>query len=430
MKIGIIADDLTGANGTGVQLAEQGIPSITYLSDAEIIKGKRSMAVCIDTDSRYVSKTTVKIRIINTLEKLKNWNVDLVCKRIDSTFRGNIAIELDTMFKHLNQDAIGIIVPSVPLSNRIVVGGNLLVNGVPLHETEVSNDPIRPIKQSFLPAILKEQTDFPIDTLSLTTVSSDIKGIEHMLRKKINMGAKLIICDATTEEHIQSIASAMIRIKEKNLIPVDPGPLTKYFIQGKENKEEHKKSLLISIGSATTTTTRQIETFIKTFNIEPIYVQSEKLIKSGGVWKEEVERAISIGMKRIAEQSFILISTNKPNMSIIDLKRIAEKKNIPSNLLAKRITDGLAEISKQLLIRAEGQIKACFFSGGDVTASFSKATRAYGIQLIEEVMPIVTYGKLLGGEFDGLPLITKGGLIGGDEALVQCIHFLEKKLFI
>ena len=54
MKAGIIADDLTGANATGVRLSKQGFRTASTVFGLDQPKGDFD-AICVDTDSRYAT---------------------------------------------------------------------------------------------------------------------------------------------------------------------------------------------------------------------------------------------------------------------------------------------------------------------------------------------------------------------------------------
>src|SRR5699024_12845604 len=82
--------------------------------------------------------------------------------------------------------------------------------------------------------------------------------------------------------------------------------------------------------------------------------------------------------------------------------------NTTQDALAKRITNGLAKITRLVMNETSYAIQGCFTSGGDVTASLVAETEASGIRLEEEVMPLTAYGTMIGGHFPDLPMITKG----------------------
>lgn len=63
MRVGVIADDLTGANATGVRLAKQGFKTATVVQDAPYQNFDQYDAICIDTDSRYSTKEMAENRV-------------------------------------------------------------------------------------------------------------------------------------------------------------------------------------------------------------------------------------------------------------------------------------------------------------------------------------------------------------------------------
>src|SRR5699024_538139 len=148
LKIGIIADDLTGANATGVRKSKSGFRPATYFYNKKIISNEDIDTVIIDTDSRYLNKDILKTRINKSLENLFKCNIDFVCKRIDSTMRGNVGNEIDLLLDYVDKESIAVVVPSFPDSERVTIGGYLVVNNIPLHKTDVANDPIMPINTS------------------------------------------------------------------------------------------------------------------------------------------------------------------------------------------------------------------------------------------------------------------------------------------
>src|SRR5699024_5802448 len=122
MKIAVIADDLTGANATGVRLTKQGFQATTMVYYDRAIPTSLVDAVCVDTDSRYAQHDIAKERVQKVLAHFQNWEADVFCKRIDSTVRGNIGIEIDTMLQTLGEKSVAIVVASFPESGRITSG--------------------------------------------------------------------------------------------------------------------------------------------------------------------------------------------------------------------------------------------------------------------------------------------------------------------
>jgi len=89
--------------------------------------------------------------------QLKKWRADVVAKRIDSTIRGNLGAETDALLEVIDPDSIAVVVASYPDSGHATSGGYLLVEGMPVQETDVAKDPMNPITSSYIPDIIRKQ---------------------------------------------------------------------------------------------------------------------------------------------------------------------------------------------------------------------------------------------------------------------------------
>ncbi|MDI3411179.1 nucleotide-binding domain containing protein [Bacillus sonorensis] len=132
-------------------------------------------------------------------------------------------------------------------------------------------------------------------------------------------------------------------------------------------------------------------------NLHPIYVDCKKLATMDGAWDTEVERVIKKAIEELEKQDILLITTDALGSEILDLKTLAAKQHVSQDALAKRIADGLGKIARVVIQNSRFEIGGCFTSGGDVTASLSSVCRVEGIRLIDEILPLVAYGKFIGG---------------------------------
>ncbi|MCG6184583.1 four-carbon acid sugar kinase family protein [Anoxybacillus sp. LAT_38] len=428
MMIGVIADDLTGANATGVKLSKQGLKTATFVRSASLANIKKYDAICLDTDSRYSSKETAAERVRQAIKKLKQWKVKIFCKRIDSTVRGNIGIEIDTMLHELGEHAVAIVVPSFPESGRVSVGGYLLVDGILVQETDVAKDPLMPVNQSFVPDIIQRQSVHSVSFIGLNTVLSGVDYISNQLKEYIEQGQRIIVIDAVNDEHIESIALAMIKIKNKTMIPVDPGPLTAHYARLALHQELCPPKILMVIGSITSLTGRQLHYLLARTNATPVYVNPEKLASFTNSWGEEVERATFMALNTLKKEDLLIITTYHPANKQINLKDLSHVEQVTEDALARRITDGLAVISRKVIENSEHPIFGCFTSGGDVTASLCAVGRANSIEIEEEILPLTSFGYFSGGYLDGLPVVTKGGMVGDQRTIYKSLKFLQMKI--
>ncbi|WP_084414104.1 four-carbon acid sugar kinase family protein [Salibacterium aidingense] len=429
MKIGIIADDLTGANASGVRLSKQGFRAMTVLHSAAFPEEEPYDAIVMDTDSRYMDETIAKHRVQSAIGELDNWGAAVLSKRIDSTLRGNVGTEIDTILE-VKDGAVAVLAPSFPDSSRIVSGGYMLVENEALESTDAARDPVKPITQSWVPGILENQSSYKVDSIPLQDILSSSAHVAEMLRTKIQNGSRIICCDAVSNKDLETIARAMSSIDTPFLFPVDPGPLTAEYVKQRFAQKTFaiQAPVLALVGSATALTGGQLEYVMKKMEADVIYVDAEKLASYTGTWVEEVDHTAAKAKKQLLTSEILIITTHKPGFGLIDLKKQSQKEGYSEDALAKRIADGLGNIFRKVMQENDLPKTACFSSGGDVTASICAFARANGIELIDEVLPLTAYGQLTGGYFHGLPIITKGGMVGEETAMYESLKFLQTTL--
>lgn len=132
----VTADDSTGATEAGAACADAGwvvevVPFTAAASAAE--------CVVVDLRSRHVSPLEAKRRIAAFAGDVRRVH------KIDSTLRGNWAAEISAIVETGRRV---VLIPSHPPLGRVCVGGVVLVDGVPVAETEHGNDPRLPVRSS------------------------------------------------------------------------------------------------------------------------------------------------------------------------------------------------------------------------------------------------------------------------------------------
>ncbi|SDI71258.1 four-carbon acid sugar kinase family protein [Natribacillus halophilus] len=424
MKVGVIADDLTGSNATGVKLTKQGRRTLTVLNQG-IFPDDRYNTLILNTDSRYLHPAEAATKVKDSFSYFSGWGAELITKRIDSTFRGNVGAEVDTILAAI-KDSVAIIVPAFPDSKRTVSGGNLFVDDIPLEKTEVAKDPVKPIRHSNVCNLLEMQSQHATTSMSLNEINGDL---QTLLQQKIDDGARMICCDAISNHDIETIANAMASIQSHSLIPVDPGPLTSHYVQAKSQKESQNNPVLLIVGSTTNHTNNQLDYLTTMTDVRKVFTDTEKLASFSDHWEEEIERVSREALDQFRHTNIVIITTSHPEQLSIDLSDLSQKEGRKISELGNRITDGLGEIFINMMDRDLcSKNVGLFSSGGEVLAAICASAKAQGIELIEEIQPLLAYGQLSGGQFDRLPMVTKGGLAGDERALYDSVRYLQKEL--
>lgn len=430
IEVVIIADDLTGANATGVLLARQGFKTSTFLNLDKNFKEteQKFNVISTTTDSRGIAEKEAYSRVNDVVKFFKDKNVRLFSKRIDSTLRGNLGAEIDAVLDELPEDYVAIVVPAFPSSERITVGGYLLVNSVPLEKTDVSKDPKTPIYHTFVPNMIKKQTKHSVGfiPLSKTLKSSDL--VKEAILDEKGKGNKIIVIDATTNEDIALIAEA-VKESKLNVISVDPGPFTAALskeLVGRPKNIPGKKVMLV-IGSVTNVTRKQLDEL--KLEYEPLLISANaKDLIYEDTREKEINRVVKSLIKDIKGYEIVGVITTTREDQVLNLKEHADKLGITEDEAAERISTGLAKITKKAMEREEAAIGGLYTSGGDVTVAVCKEFKSSGIEVKDEVLPLAAYGRLINGEYNNTPIITKGGLVGDNTALVKSVDYLLTKI--
>lgn len=428
-KIAIIADDLTGANATSSLLAREGFKSATFLDIKKYVaEDYQSLdVVSINTDSRSIKKDIAYKRVGEVVNFFKREDIGLFVKRIDSTLRGNIGAEIDGVLDNVSEDTVAVVVPAFPKSGRVCIGGYLMVEQVPLENTDVSVDPKTPVTTSKVSYIIKRQTKKKIGFIELGNVLKGVDYIKDALINEVKNGCRIIVVDATTNEDIERIAKAVKESKIK-VISVDPGPFTHALSKEllEEPEVELGQKLMVTVGSVSELTRKQLDEFILERSPFIVEVDVEKLIYTQ-TSNEEISRVVNILLKQINNYNVIGVTTNS-SKKVLDLNKISNELDITEDDVSQRIAKGLAKINKRVIDSSNSIIGGLYTSGGDITVAVCKELEATGIKVKDQVIPLAVYGRLLGGRYHDIAIITKGGLVGDEKAMIKCIDYILTKL--
>lgn len=420
-KVLVIADDFTGANATGVLLKKSGFKATSFLEFENVIEYDGDAEVlCINTDTR-AAKPQFAYKLFKEITNNFKDTVKLISKRIDSTLRGNIGSEIDGVLDGLGEEYKAIVVPVYPSSGRIAVGGCLFVNGIPLHKTGVAKDPKTPVTVSNILEIVRMQTKRKVGYISIEEV---FNGQAYLKGRIENISEEIVVIDAISEEDIDVISKACVSSGIK-FICVDPGPFTKYTARNMLTKKSQKvNKILLTIGSASELTLSQMEYLNKKRDVLIYCFDVDNLIDN---FEEEAQKAYSFMLTNCNNYKYICLTTTLKKENILNLKETAIRKNMEPNQLASFLSNNMNKVASRIL-KAQADIKAIYLSGGDTALGFIDSTKAKGINIIDEVLPLAVYGTLVEGEFDGLRIVTKGGLVGDKTSLDYIIDYIEQKL--
>lgn len=418
MKMIVIADDFTGANDTGVQLAKKGARTDVVLNDSPR-STQRTDVLVINTESRALTATMAKAKVTAALRPYcQSDTPPLVYKKIDSTFRGNVGAEVEAAMNACGAQ-LAIVAAAIPAAGRVTRNGRCWVNGVPLAETEFASDPKTPIVSSHIKTLIGLQSDYPVYELDLLTVRGGKLGAE--LQQIGRAGPAMVVVDAENDGDLALLAQATSQLSVRYLL-VGAAGLANALPASCYLATRQRLPVLVVAGSMSEATQQQI-----------LFAAEEKLlgvveVDVEGVLQPSHQHALDAIIHQAAavlrdRQHCVLRTCRDANArQMIDL--LCERHHLTRQQLGDRISEALGAIT--LAIINQSQIGGLFLTGGDIAIAVARALGAEGYRITHEVAPCVPCGTFVNSEIDDLPVITKAGGFGGASTLRDALYFIEE----
>jgi len=425
----IIADDLTGANDTGVQFSKKGynaIVSILEESGNINIPGEDEIDVLvIDTETREVTDVNiVRQRLSKVLEKLNFSDKDIFYKKVDSTLRGCIGAELEEMMNFLKKD-ICVLTPTFPSHHRITVGGYLIINGRPLGLSKYYNGDLKEGNASFIPSLLRQQTNLPIAKIDFIDVTKGQEVIVKKLNKLYQEGNKIIIVDAVDEVHLKDILNSINRFEGSVLYAGSAG-LANCFpeIYNKNRKfklnlEKSKGPVLIVGGSRNPITKSQITHLKGEIDFFDLNIDIEQILSNR---KTILEHYLTDSISIIKNGQYLVIHTDplyndKKKIN----KKLMQKYNLSFRELELTIRNFLGELTAKII--RNSLTRNLILTGGDIALGVCSALGIKNLHIVDELLPGIPLSTANLKNFN-LKIVTKAGGFGEKDTLFKLIKKL------
>eukprot|EP00118_Oscarella_pearsei_P002137 m.9640 g.9640 ORF g.9640 m.9640 type:complete len:757 (+) comp21502_c0_seq1:141-2411(+) len=402
LKCLAFADDLSGAADSGGELFQEGLSTqvVLYSESAkkwQFAKEKYNV-VFFDCNSRMVDEEEAVRRLKMTEKRTAGLEAEVYFKKIDSTLRGNVAVELDCIMNLRNFD-VCFFAPALPESGRITVGGYHLLHGVPVSHTELGRD----LKSCSAFDMVKGRGSLNVKHLPLTVVLAGTQAAFDYVKSEI-CEKTVFVCDATSQEHLSTVAKAAAKVRK-----------------------ELKKEVLIC-GSAGIA--REIP---KAFSLSPsetslsLHDWSISSLSTTALTVKGSMHSISTAQVNYLlkkERNSLCIQLNPAEEGLSCLPK--EKRKVDNIFLS--VEEG-ADGKKALNILTEATVElfdaynpsGLIVTGGSTAASLLKALAVESFFLTKYIEPNVALCRATGGKVDSLPLVIKPGALGTEASLFSAV---------
>ncbi|MCR9027128.1 D-threonate kinase [Citrobacter amalonaticus] len=418
MKMIVIADDFTGSNDTGVQLAKKGARTEVMLTPTQK-PSRRADVLVINTESRAIPAAQAAQAVQQALAPwCEGVTAPLVYKKIDSTFRGNVGAEVTAAMRAANR-TLAVIAAAIPAAGRTTRDGLCLVNGTPLLETEFASDPKTPIISSRIAELVTLQSDIPVHEVSLDDVRRG--RLSTLLVAFAAEGECMVVVDAVEDRDLSLIAHA---ICEQEALPLLVGAAglanalpVRLFMQ-----EKQALPVLVVAGSMSEATRRQVDKALCQDRAKVVDIDASRLASAD--FEQEIASVVEQACALLSRQHHTILRTSRcaDDRQMIDT--LCASVGMSRQALGERLSQRLGVITLRIIEQA--RIGGLFLTGGDIATAVASALGAEGYRIQSEVAPCIPCGTFVNSEIDDLPVITKAGGFGSDSTLCDALYFIEE----
>lgn len=402
LPLAILADDLTGALDSGLQLARRGLETVVQL-DTEA--NESAPVVVLSSESRDASPSAAIASVGELIPRLRNRRV---LKKIDSTFRGNVGYELRTLLSGLSLRA-AVVAPSFPQGGRTLVNGRLLIDDQPLSMTPFRYDPRWPMLEAHLPTYLMQQSGMEVAHMGLDVVR---RGVRHLARELAMADSRLVVVDAASDGDLATIAQATISLGPA-WMPCGSAGLAQTWAALLDARasvpvvfpNRANRGMLFVAGSRNPVSLEQVESLVR-FGVQQVTLDSR------GVYEpvRETDRLTQAALEVLnTGDDLVIEATSSPA--------------VPG--AGPRVSQILAGAVRSLVVR--DQVAGLFLTGGEVAIAVCRALEVASLRIVDEIEPGIPGAQLRGGQAAGLPAVTKAGGFGSPGAMIAARQWLHDK---
>lgn len=353
----IIADDLTGACDAAVAFTSRCSPVRVHLSREAT---DSSPVQALTTESRHVAAQETVRRLRNIADRFPP-PAELF-KKIDSVFRGNTVLEIEVALRHAAFD-LAIVAPAYPALGRIVEEGGLKIHD----STGTRGIPI---------AHLLAEGDC---SLARIAAEESAEQLAASISARIADGSTALLCDASTQTHLNQIVRAARSIS-KQILWIGSGGLAQALAA--ELPLLYRPGLQHSVEGSTI-----------------FFIGSPHPVSRAQV--DHLRR-----VARIAEHNTPATHTSDDDLLV------------PVTL--GQTTPG--DIRHALAVHGPERTGCLFMTGGDTAHFVCRALEIRSLRLLYEFAPGVPVGVAEGGRFDGVRVLLKSGGFGEADLLCRLLE--------
>lgn len=212
MRLGVIADDFTGATDIASFLAQNGLSTIQFNGTPDSELAAEAQAIVISLKSRSCPAEQAVSQSLAALAWLQQQGCQRFyfkyCSTFDSTAQGNIGPVTDALLAALGETQT-VICPALPVNGRTVYQGHLFVGDQLLSDSGMRHHPVTPMHDSNLLRLMTAQAKGKAGLISAAQVDQGAESVRQALGQLAEQGINYVVIDTLNEQHLLTQGEAL-----------------------------------------------------------------------------------------------------------------------------------------------------------------------------------------------------------------------------
>lgn len=409
IRLGVIADDFTGASDIASFLVENGLRTVQMNGVPARSLPPEVDAVVISLKSRSnpveeaVSQSLAALRWLQAQDCAQFYFK--YCSTFDSTAQGNIGPVTDALLDALGEN-FTVISPALPVNGRTIFNGYLFVGQVLLNESGMQNHPITPMKDANLPRLMDAQAKGKTGLVAYPDMARGAAHVRDCLAALQSAGCRYAVADSVDNAQLAVLAEAAEGFK---LLTGGSG-LAAYLAArlsgGKRGDEAFvppKGRGIVLSGSCSVMTNKQVAAYRQ--KASDLFVETERCVREGEAYVDEL---FAWAQSRQDEALAPLLYATVPPE---ELKAIQER--LGAAVASEAIERCFAQLAQRL--QAAG-VKHFITAGGETSSIVVQHLGVDGFHIGRQIAPGVPWLRVLDRD---VYLALKSGNFGSEDFFAE-----------
>ena len=456
----MLADDLAGAHDVAVPFAKRGFAVAVPTGPDRLDRFDSADVVVLNTNSRSCGAAEAADHVGAACEAIRARSGTLIYKKIDSTLRGHVGLEID-LVSDLMEFGLVVCAPAYPEMRRTTVGGYQLLHGVPVRSRDMAGPDIPP-RHAFIPDLLEHGTGRARAHIDLKTVQGGSAAIREAFARISAASETTVVVDMADPTGWDGLLDAVLEdsetlVERQSSMPGSAstllcgsggmaGALAERFARTSNPPASPSRTprpssrkppvtapsapprqdgpVLVFACSLHDTTPRQVEQAgsRKSASIcpfDPLSIVDER--KRVG----EVNRLTRSVAEAMGKGRNAVVTPKRPGRPQFQawLERLSKKAG--GRDPASVVIENLGEVARRLF--TEVSPGGLVLTGGETAGRVFQELHADGARIHEEIDAGIGRAVVAGGPHDGMGLVIKPGSFGDEYTLAKAVECLSPR---